>query len=157
MSEKLNFGPKICVVSVLEGEVLVKRDSDFDTFSGQTSGFYYDNGFQHVRERLLSRQEQTQMQHKILNMLGLPKAPLGEAALPALNLSMHHHAVDKRAAAPKFLMDVYRTLLDEEQHLNPSKTEFEMTGTDIHAMHESDVIMSFTNQGLDCSQKHKKK
>ncbi|XP_059482438.1 protein 60A [Neocloeon triangulifer] len=113
--------------------------------SAQTSGFYFDNGHQHVRERLLSAEERAKMQHKILNILGLPKAPHGAEVVS--NHSLHHpHTIDKKAAAPKFLMDVYRMLLDEEQHLNHKKTEFEMTDTDIHAMHESDVIMSFTSQ-----------
>ncbi|CAB3360076.1 Hypothetical predicted protein [Cloeon dipterum] len=99
------------------------------------SGVYEDTGIQNMLVRSLSQEEQTAVGGNVLQMMGLPEVPNGD-----------QHGHDSQAAAPKFLLDVYKTLLDEEQHKSNRQTEFEMTMTDIHAMHESDVVMSFTTQ-----------
>ncbi|KAF4530995.1 hypothetical protein B566_EDAN009739, partial [Ephemera danica] len=109
--------------------------------AGYSSGFYLDNGLdQTVRERLLDHKEHREMQNEILNLLGLPARPGANK-----NHSSHSHKIDKKGSAPKFLLDVYQSLLDE-QDAKKSKSEFELSGEDLHAIHESDVIMSFISR-----------
>ncbi|PSN54809.1 Protein 60A [Blattella germanica] len=88
------------------------------------SGLYVDNGVDRtVMARSLSRSERQEVEHEILNLLGLPSRP---ARAPP------------NSAAPQFLLDVYKSLLDE--------SNFNISGREQYAIHESDVIMSFTSR-----------
>lgn len=102
------------------------------------SGLYIDNGVdQTVLHRTMSRREKKEMQEEILNLLGLPNRPRPSA-----------HGVDK--SAPKFLLDVYQKVLGEDEFSPKShkmKSEFNLTGSDLNAIGESDIIMSFANHG----------
>lgn len=98
------------------------------------SGLYIDNGIdQTVIQRFMTKQEKREVEHEILNLLGLPERPKRVANTKTLGSS-----------APKFLLDVYKSLLD-----NPSsrstRSEFNLSGRDLHAIDESDEIMTFTN------------
>jgi bone morphogenetic protein 7 len=119
----------------------------FFSLLAYSSGFYLDNGVdQTMRERVLSRKEQQEMQNEILNLLGLPRRPQ-----ETKHYSNHSHKIDKKGSAPKFLLDVYRSLLDEQETKKKTKSEFELSGEDLHAIHESDVIMSFVSHSKYCS------
>lgn len=101
--------------------------------SARFSGIYYDNGLdQTVIQKLLTRQEKREVENEILNLLGLPTRPRPRRSLPA----------HLEGSAPKFLLDVYKSLLD-----NPSprsvRSEFTLSGRDQQAIDESDVIISF--------------
>lgn len=104
------------------------------TCDASFSGLYIDNGLdQTVIQRFMTKQEKREVEHEILNLLGLPDRPKRVASTKTLGSS-----------APKFLLDVYKSLLD-----NPSsrstRSEFNLSGRDLHAIDESDAIMTFTN------------
>nr|CAD7202095.1 unnamed protein product [Timema douglasi] len=97
------------------------------------SGFYVENSLeQTVVEHVLTRQEKREVEHEILNLLGLPNRP--RAVSPATLAS----------SAPKFLLDVYKSLLEPTAGRAP-RSEFNLSGQDLHAIDESDVIMSFAS------------
>lgn len=109
----------------------------FYLVSARLSGIYYDNGVdQTVIQRFLTRQEKREVEHEMLSLLGLPSRPRPRQSLP----------VHLGSSAPKFLLDVYMSLLD-----NPSvrtvRSEFSLSGKDQQAIDKSDVIMSFLPQG----------
>jgi bone morphogenetic protein 7 len=91
------------------------------------SGLYVDNGVDStVMARTLTRSERREVEHEILNLLGLPSRP--QRAPPG-------------SAAPQFLLDVYKSLLEAPQD------DLNLSGRDLNAINESDVIMSFTSRG----------
>lgn len=101
---------------------------------GRMSGIYLDNGFdQTTIKKLLSKQEKREVEQEILNLLGLPTRP--KPMMP-----VH---LDK--SAPKFLLDVYQSLLDTDES-RLTRSEFSVSGDDQKAIDESDVIMSFSSQ-----------
>lgn len=98
------------------------------------SGIYFDNGFdQTTIQKLLSKQEKKDVEHEILNLLGLPNRPRP-------NIPVH---LDN--SAPKFLMGVYQSLSDADE-AKIIRSEFSLSGDDEKAIDESDVIMSFIPQ-----------
>ncbi|KAL0273560.1 UNVERIFIED_CONTAM: hypothetical protein PYX00_006197 [Menopon gallinae] len=108
----------------------------FSTVSARFSGIYYDNGVdQTVIQKLLTRQEKREVEREILNLLGLPSRPRPRRT----------PNVDLGSSAPKFLLDIYKSLLD-----NPSsravRSKLTLSGRDQQAIDESDVIMSFLPQ-----------
>lgn len=110
----------------------------FSFVNARFSGIYYDNGLdQTVIQKLLTKQEKREVEHEILNLLGLPSRPRRRENLDKIHLG---------SSAPKFLLDVYRSLLD---HPSPRtvRSEFTLSGQDQQAIDESDVIMSFAPQG----------
>lgn len=69
------------------------------------SGFYVDNGFdQTVMHRTLTPSDAENVEHKILDLLGLPDRPSG--------LKLRHPSM--RKSAPKFLLDMYRRQIEQE-------------------------------------------
>lgn len=111
----------------------------FSFVNARLSGIYYDNGLdQTVIQKLLTKQEKREVEHEILNLLGLPSRPRRRASLDNVHLG---------SSAPKFLLDVYRSLLD---HPGPRtvRSEFTLSGQDQQAIDESDIIMSFVPQGM---------
>jgi bone morphogenetic protein 7 len=96
------------------------------------SGLYVDNGVDRtVMARTLTRSERREVEHEILSLLGLPSRP--QRAPPD-------------SAAPQFLLDVYKSLLDAP------RDGLNLSGRDLNAINESDVIMSFASRGksLEC-------
>ncbi|XP_012272417.1 protein 60A [Orussus abietinus] len=101
----------------------------------RTSGLYVDNGLdQTVVHRVVTQREKREVEHEILNLLGLPDRPKGaQGKVPQVKRS-----------APKFLLDVYRnTRGEDEERPAPRDGEFDLTGQDLRAIDQSDVIMSF--------------
>jgi len=89
------------------------------------SGLYVDNGVDRTEmTRALTRSERREVEHEILNLLGLPNRP--PRAPPG-------------SKAPQFLLDVYKSLLDAP------RGELNLSGRDLNAINESDVIMSFAS------------
>lgn len=106
----------------------------FTIIRARLSGLYIDNGVdQTLVQRVMTKQEKQDVEHEILNLLGLPNRPRPVANSKTLGSS-----------APKFLLDVYKSLLD-----NPSsrstRSEFNLSGRDLHAIDESDAIMTFAS------------
>ncbi|CAG9862784.1 unnamed protein product [Phyllotreta striolata] len=99
------------------------------------SGVYLDNGFdQTVIDRTFSDDDQKDLGLEILSLLGLPKRPRRFDKGPL------------RRSAPRFLLDVYRTLMDDENDSGRSKRsedEVYLSGEEQHQIDESDVIMTF--------------
>lgn len=106
------------------------------------SGLYVDNGFdQTVVHRVVSQREKREVEHEILNLLGLPDRP--------------RHTINRppqvKRSAPKFLLDIYKNALGEDEEEKPATTarhhrragEFDLSGQDLRAIDQSDVIMTF--------------
>lgn len=119
------------------------------------SGFYYDNGVdQTVVHKQLSKREKREMQSEILHLLGLHHRP--HPATPAASgLLRPRPSVPQDAtasSAPRFLIDVYQSLMEEDSgdlKLKPDliEREFNVTDGDVHSMDQADIIMSFVNRG----------
>ncbi|XP_021935994.1 protein 60A [Zootermopsis nevadensis] len=75
--------------------------------------------------RALTSSERREVEHEILSLLGLPNRP--PRAPPG-------------SAAPQFLLDVYKSLLDAP------RDDLNLSGRDLSAINESDVIMSFASR-----------
>ncbi|RWS23434.1 bone morphogenetic protein 7-like isoform X1, partial [Leptotrombidium deliense] len=104
--------------------------------------YYADNGLeQTLAYRFLPAKERREMQQEILNLLGLQHRPKPKS-----------HGTDN--SAPKYLQDLYKSLLDEEsgdlkvdEKHGPVIIEGEvLSKISLHAINDSDVIMSFVNQ-----------
>ncbi|XP_014212014.1 protein 60A-like [Copidosoma floridanum] len=108
------------------------------------TGVYVDNGFdQTVVHKVVTEREKRELEHEILNLLGLPERP------PKVHASSNNSSIgsgaprgpNKRSAPSKFLLDIYTNALDEEKQRQGS--EFGLSGQDLRAIEQSDVIMSF--------------
>lgn len=104
------------------------------------SGLYVDNGFdQTIVHRVVSQREKREVEHEILNLLGLPDRPRNTAGRPP----------QVKRSAPKFLLDIYKNALGEDEDEKPigeqqrRAGEFDLTGQDLRAIDQSDVIMTF--------------
>lgn len=101
------------------------------------SGLYVDNGFdQTVIHRVVSQREKHEVEHEILNLLGLPDRPLNTISRPP----------QVKRSAPKFLLDIYKNALgkDEDEKAHRHKAgEFDLSRQDLKAIDQSDVIMTF--------------
>lgn len=103
------------------------------------SGLYVDNGFdQTVVHRVVSQREKRELEHEFLNLLGLPDRPRNVIGRPP----------QVKRSAPKFLLDIYKNTLDEDEEENSADHrkagEFDLSRQDLKAIDQSDVIMSFT-------------
>ncbi|XP_055712600.1 protein 60A [Phlebotomus papatasi] len=112
------------------------------------SGIYVDNGVdQTVLHRTLTQDDQQEVEHEILELLGLPDRPRRRHIHPSL-----------RKSAPQFLMDVYRRLSEEGERGNSrtarSTDEFDnlITDQDQMAIDQSDIIMTFLNKNHHVSE-----
>lgn len=106
-------------------------------YSSRPAGVYVDNGYDQTKiERVMSRQDKREMELEILNLLGLPNRPNRRYANGTL-----------KRAAPRFLMDIYKSLLTEDEdgqkRARRSTDELNLSGDEINAIDESDVIMTF--------------
>ena len=103
------------------------------------SGIYVDNGYdQTIVHRVITQREKREVEHEILNLLGLPERPK----------SLHSKVPQVKRSAPKFLIDIYKNALNEEENLANFYTtkkpdEFGLSGQDLRAIDQSDVIMTF--------------
>ncbi|XP_055684451.1 protein 60A [Lutzomyia longipalpis] len=110
------------------------------------SGIYVDNGVdQTVMHRTLSQDDQQEVEHEILELLGLPDRPRRRHIHPSL-----------RKSAPQFLMDVYRRLSEDTERTRTvrSTDEFDnlITDQDQMAIDQSDIIMTFLNKNHHVSE-----
>lgn len=109
------------------------------TSADRMSGLYVDNGFdQTIVHRVVSQREKREVEHEILNLLGLPDRPRNAAGRPP----------QVKRSAPKFLLDIYKNALGEDEDEKPigeqrRTSEFDLTGQDLRAIDQSDVIMTF--------------
>lgn len=107
--------------------------------SVRMSGVYVDNGFdQTVVHRVASPRDKRNVENEILNLLGLPDRP---------RKTIHRPPQVKRSA-PKFLLDIYKNALGEEDEKpvdvkHGKSGEFDLSGQDLRAIDQSDVIMTF--------------
>jgi len=103
------------------------------------SGLYVDNGFdQTVVHRVVSQHEKREVEHEILNLLGLPDRPRNTIG----------RTPQVKRSAPKFLLDIYKNALGEDEEEKPvarshKAGEFDLSRQDLRAIDQSDVIMTF--------------
>lgn len=112
------------------------------------SGFYVDNGLdQTVMHRMLTANDAQHVEHEILDLLGLPDRPSGR--------KLRHPSM--RKSAPKFLLDVYRRLSEQEsggtggRHTRSidggdDDDDNLITAKDREAIEQSDIIMTFLSK-----------
>lgn len=105
--------------------------------SASLSGFYVDNGLEQTSiERVMTKQEQREVEHDILNLLGLPNRPRRKTKAPL------------KKSAPRFLMDVYKTLMEDSNNREKRDTELNLSVEEEQAIDESDIIMTFESQSM---------
>lgn len=91
--------------------------------------YYIDTGYQHVLQTFDTGQKE-ELEDQILDVLGLHHRPKPQAS---------------RSAAPKLLLDLYQTVLDEEP--NGVRVDGELLPQRIQsAIQEADTIVSFADQ-----------
>lgn len=96
------------------------------------AGVYVDNGYDQTSiERYMTKQEKREMELEILNLLGLPNKPRRFA-----------NGTLKRSA-PRFLMDIYKKLMEEEHERYERSVDLDLSGEEMNAIDQSDVIMTF--------------
>ncbi|XP_015607274.1 protein 60A [Cephus cinctus] len=127
-----SWSPRLFLV-LLVGQLLTLTDGQ------RLSGLYVDNGLdQTVVHRVVTQREKREVEHEILNLLGLPDRPRNTGGkVPQVKRS-----------APKFLLDIYKNTLGEDEEKpvtlhTQTSGEFDLTGQDLRAIDQSDVIMSF--------------
>lgn len=85
----------------------------------------------------MTKHEKHEMELEILNLLGLPNRPRRGINAPL------------RKSAPRFLMDIYKKLLEkdnDDEHTRSERSIDEdsyISGEEQNAIDESDVIMTF--------------
>jgi bone morphogenetic protein 7 len=102
------------------------------------SGLYIDNGVdQTVMEHSMSALEKKEVEHEILNLLGLQERP-----------RLKRKTLDPKVAlgrsAPNFLLDVYKSLA-ENPSSRTTRSEFNLSEKDLNAIHQSDAIITFAS------------
>ncbi|XP_044266270.1 protein 60A-like [Tribolium madens] len=116
----MNF---VLVFSLVLGEVLCWPHA----------GVYIDNGLnQTIIDREMTPAEKREMEMEILNLLGLPERP------KRVSKSL-------KRSAPRFLLDIYKSLMEEENggHRSERSADLNLSGDEQNAIDESDVIMTF--------------
>ena len=121
------------------------------TVSGDTSGYYFDNGYQQtVLDTSLGTLEKEVMQEEILHLLGLHYRPQGNT---------QRRRMPDNSTVPTFMKDIYLSLLNEAGDTGEIKnltfqnldslysSQFQIKENDLQAINESDIIMSFVNYG----------
>nr|CAI5868562.1 unnamed protein product [Callosobruchus analis] len=104
-------------------------------FAVKTTGVYVDNGLDQTSIDLMSNEEKKEMEVEILNLLGLPNRPR----------KINKQPLEK--SAPRFLLDIYKSLMEEENEGNHrmkrDTAELNISGEERQQIDESDVIMTF--------------
>ena len=106
-----------------------------DVLSTPKAAFYIDNGLdQTAIDREMTKTEKREMELEILNLLGLPSRP--KRVTKSLKKS-----------APKFLLDIYKSFMEEDSDDRHSRRErsadLNLSGEEQIAIDASDVIMTF--------------
>ncbi|XP_058452837.1 protein 60A-like [Malaya genurostris] len=141
----------LCFVLLLLSVVVGAVVRPVVSFSSAT-GFYIDNGQnQTVREKTVTMQDRQEIEHEILELLGLPDRPNEKHIHPSL-----------RKSAPQFLLNIYHKFTEEGSARGKTRQKRSagvgaegsrfysrslFTVADERAIEESDVIMSFLNKG----------
>ncbi|CAH0551629.1 unnamed protein product [Brassicogethes aeneus] len=100
--------------------------------SAYKGAIYIDNGNHETAiDRFMSPFERLEMEQELLNLLGLPRRPH--------KLANNH----LKRAAPKFLMDVYNSLLSEENNRSKRSCDVSFNDKEQQNIEESDTIMTF--------------
>ncbi|CAO1378765.1 unnamed protein product [Diamesa tonsa] len=105
------------------------------------SGIYVDNGHQTILNHQLTRDETHEVEHEILDLLGLPDRPRKRHIHPSL-----------RKSAPQFLLDIHKKLSSEQEDgnerakRNTDDNEIYLSAADQIAIDQSDIIMTFLNK-----------
>lgn len=109
---------------------------------GGLSGFYVDNGVgQTVMDSTMTSDDQQEIEHEILELLGLPERPR----------KRHLHSLISKSA-PQFLLNVYGKLSAEANNVHVRHTrstrdkDILFTEVDDKAIDQSDIIMTFLNK-----------
>lgn len=99
---------------------------------GSPPGIYVDNGLdQTIIDMAMTKQEKREMELEILNLLGLPNRPRRINNSPL------------KKSAPRFLLDVYKTLMEDENKREERSVDLNLSGEEQNAIDKSDVIMTF--------------
>lgn len=109
------------------------------------AAIYMDNGRdQTAIDRLMTHEEKKEMELEILNLLGLPNRPRKINRSPL------------KRSAPRFLLDIYRSLMEKENDENYrskrslGQQEISFSGEEIQKIDESDVIMTLESTSKLC-------
>lgn len=109
---------------------------------GAFSGLYVDNGVgQTVMETMMNSDDQLEVEHEILELLGLPERPRKR------NLHLL-----KSKSAPQFLLNVYDQISADINSFHPrrirsaNKRDVLFSDADYYAIDQSDIIMTFLNK-----------
>lgn len=109
---------------------------------GGLSGLYVDNGVgQTVLDTMMNTDDQLEIEHEILELLGLPERPRKRHL---------HSSISK--SAPQFLLNVYDKLSADSNNMHlrhirsVSNEEVLFTDADNKAIDQSDIIMTFLNK-----------
>lgn len=99
------------------------------------AAIYIDNGRdQTAIDRLMTQAEKKEMELEILNLLGLPNRPRKINKSPL------------KKSAPRFLLDIYRSLMEDENDENSRakrSSDLNFSGEEQQQIDQSDVIMTF--------------
>ncbi|CAG9771797.1 unnamed protein product [Ceutorhynchus assimilis] len=100
------------------------------------AAIYVDNGRgQTAIDRMMTKDEKREMELEILNLLGLPNRPR----------KINKATVKK--SAPKFLLDIYKSLLEEDdegfRRVKRETDDLNISGEEQQKIDQSDVIMTF--------------
>lgn len=96
------------------------------------AAIYIDNGHdQTAIDRLMTQAEKKEMELEILNLLGLPNRPRKINKSPL------------KKSAPRFLLDIYRSLMEDENGRTKRSSDLNFSGEEQQQIDQSDVIMTF--------------
>lgn len=103
---------------------------------------YVDDGYQQtVVDSIMSSEEKQELELDILNLLDLRRRPPTVA----------NNKSSLKKSAPRFLMDIYKVLMDEENEQNSrSKRSLGLSGDEQQKIDESDVIMTLESVSKLC-------
>nr|XP_033331207.1 protein 60A [Megalopta genalis] len=111
----------------------------FVTNSERPSGLYMDNGLdQTILHQVVNIKQKREIEYNLLNILGLPKKPK----------RIERRALLVKRSAPKFLLNIYKNVLSNEDNKSfydkyEDMEEFDKNGYDINIIDQSDFIMTF--------------
>lgn len=115
---------------------------NFTYVFGGLSGLYVDNGIgQTVMDTMMNSDDQLEIEHEILELLGLPERPRKRHL---------HSSISK--SAPQFLLNVYDKISADLNSFHPrhirsvSNQDVLFTDADNKAIDQSDIIMTFLNK-----------
>lgn len=99
------------------------------TSAGYSTGVYMDNGFQTVRQSLMSTEERNEVEQEILTLFGVPKKP-------------RRSPKNLQGSAPQFLIDVYKSIQQDNLHSRKTRSTSDIGQYEDHTIQDSDVIVT---------------